>query len=299
MSLTIASGIEDASGPADGGPVRTAYVVAEFRGGACDTVKLDATFRYAATEPEFDFSRTMPIRPPLEAGAVTTIFFPAYLHQPRSGDPVAAGYGLQGLELPEGSIACLTGLARVRDLAGLPLMLNLELRPHWEGATPYQTIEGWETRDNDEAQPEIYAFPRELPVTRSMLQGKVEAFAVSDVRRLAETVEFSDAGLKIRGVGGIGGRGRFMYLAEMKSTPVQRGRILVAEGAVARGGFSLGLVREGQWLAQAAVTRGGRFIVVVAAPEDGVYSVVLANNLPGPSLWNEFTIRKVGWVVPR
>lgn len=283
----------------DGGPVDSSFLVAEFRGGACETVKLDVTFRYAATEPMFDFSRTMQIRPPLEAGEVTTIMFPAFAHGPRTGDPVAAAYAVEGLELPAQSVDCLTGFSRVRDVSGLPLLMNVSLPPRWEQATPYQTIEGWEERNDGEVQPEIHAFPVDLPVTRSMLRSPVEFFSPSDIRRRADTVALSDGSWAVRGIGGVGGSGRFMYLAEMNDRYVEKGRLLVAEGTVDRGGFSLGLVRDGRWAAQATVVRPGRFFIVVSTPESGVYSVVLANNLPGPSLWNEFTIRKAGWIPGR
>ncbi len=36
-------------------------------------------------------------------------------------------------------------------------------------------------------------------------------------------------------------------------------------------------------------------MVVVRVPEDGVYAVVLANNLTGRSLDNSLTIQRIGW----
>jgi hypothetical protein len=276
--------------------VHSEYVVAEFGEGSCDELKLDVTFRYAATEPAFDFSRSIQVRPPL-TGDATRVFFPAFFHRPRMNERVKAGYGLKGLELPASAADCLTGLYRVRDVRGVPLLMSLQLPPGWREATLYQTIDGLERRSGAEAQPEVYAFPPDLPVTRKMLTSPVTPLTSADVMAQARNVSTRGDGFQVRGVGGIGGEGRFLYLAETRPRAARIHDLFVAQGTIVRGGISLGLVQAGEWLAQVPVTRPGEFVVVIQTPKDATCSVVLANNLPGPSLWNELTIRRAGWIV--
>jgi hypothetical protein len=143
----------------------------------------------------------------------------------------------------------------------------------------------------------VYAFPPDLPVTRKMLTSPVTPLTSADVMAQARNVSTRGDGFQVRGVGGIGGEGRFLYLAETRPRAARIHDLFVAQGTIVRGGISLGLVQAGEWLAQVPVTRPGEFVVVIQTPKDATCSVVLANNLPGPSLWNELTIRRAGWIV--
>jgi hypothetical protein len=275
-------------------PVTVDYVVAEFAAGACELLKLDVTFQYFATEPIYDFSRTVQVRPPLDAG-VTRLFFPAYAHPPRPGESPKTGFGLRGIVLPVAAEKCLTGLSRVRQPT-MPLLLSLHLPPAWEDATLYQTIVGAESRSNGSNHPNVFTDPPEFPVTRSLATAAVRGFSTDAVAEIANTMEYHDGTWSARGVGGVGGRGPFLYLVRMQPASAAAGSLLLARGYLEEGGISVGLVRNGKWEAQVAVTEPGEFVAIARAPSDGEYSVVVANNLQGSSLYNNVVIRRLGWV---
>ncbi len=268
------------------------YIVAEFGGERCDTSKMDVTFKYTATEPQHDFSRTIQVQPP--ADGRTQVFFPAYSHRARADEPVHSGYGLAGLELPESAAGCVTKLARVHDTRELPVLMQLQLPPRWREATLYGTLIGLESRRDGTDEPVIHTYPASLTVPRAMTLSTLRPIDRDDVVRQSGTVSITDRGWRVSGVGG---RGRFLYLAETKPRHVERGSIVLARGRLVRGGISFGLVRDGGWVAQVSVTVPGEFIAVVEAPDDGEYEVALGNYVVGPSLRYEVAIDRAGWAL--
>ena len=123
--------------------MHVAYVVAELGGSRCDALKIDVTQRYVAREPQYDFTHTVTVPAPLSDTPVQ-LFFPAYFHNPGSTDPTKEAFAFAGLELPGTAADCLLRLSRVRDVSQMPVLLDLQLRPHWEQVTPYSTIAGVE-----------------------------------------------------------------------------------------------------------------------------------------------------------
>ena len=180
-------------------------------------------------------------------------------------------------------------------MAGLPLLLDLNLPPGWEQVALFQTIEGIETRQVGESTPDIYTFPNDLPVGRSVIVQPLAPLMESDIERRSSTLAVGPNGWSVDGAGGVGGRGPFLYLAQMKPRAARQGDLLLAQGRLEHGGLSLGLVKDGQWIAQVPVTTPGDFVVVIRVPLDGAYSVVLANNVTGRSLDNRLTIDRIGW----
>ena len=73
------------------------------------------------------------------------------------------------------------------------------------------------------------------------------------------------------------------------------GERLVAEGTLDRGGLSIGLVTDGRWSMQVPITQPGRFLAVIEVPADGQYALIIANNLRGPSLRNQFALTRLAW----
>jgi hypothetical protein len=205
-------------------------------------------------------------------------------------------YSLAGLDLPRESAACLSGLYRITSVSGLPLVLDVNLPSDWEHRTLFHTLDGIESRRAGELSPDVYTFPPELPVGRSLVMRPVQALSALDIEERSATLETADERWRIDGSGGVGGRGPFLYLAKMKAQPARAGEMLLARGRLEAGGFSLGLVSDGLWVAQVAVLTPGDFVVVIRVPADGEYSVVLANNLPGRPLHNQMTIERIGWV---
>jgi hypothetical protein len=280
-----------------GDGVHTEYVVAEFSAADCDELKLDLTFRYVSTEPAFDFSRSVQVRPPLDGADVTRVFFPAFFHRGRSDQRIQGGYGLKGIELPASAASCLSGLYRVRDVSGVALLLNAYLPPGWEQATPYQTIDGWEHRRNAQEQLDIYAYPPDWPVTRNVITRPVTALGSDEIAKRSKTLTVGAEGWRVNGIGGVGGEGRFLYLAELHPREMKKGAVLIAQGRIDDGGISIGLVQAGRWIVQVPIVKVGNFVTVINVPADGPYAVVIANNLPGPSLRNDLIIRKIGWAL--
>jgi hypothetical protein len=272
------------------------YIVADFGGERCDALKLDVTFRYRAVSAFNDFSRSMQVRPPIAPASATRIFFPAYFHTAHSPSREATTYGLGGVELPAAAAPCLTGLSRIRDVTGLRMLPVLTLPPAWEQATLYYTIDGLEGRARGAEFFDVYTSPADLPVGRSLLRRPVQPIGEGDIERRAGTLRTSSGTWSVSGEGGIGGKGRFLYLAQMKPRQLRGGEYVIARGRLAGGGLTFGLVQAGNWVAQVGVTKPGEFVVVVQVPHDGAYALVLANNLPGPSLRNDLTVTTIGVV---
>lgn len=273
--------------------------VAEFGGTSCDMLKLDAYLRYEAAERQFDFTRHLSVQPPLSATTPLRVYFPAYFHRPRViGDKyhLTAGYQFVGLEVPESAAACVLRLARASNLATLPLLFELRLPPGWERADRFQTITGRERRHNGDVVPAVYTAPSDLAVGRQVLMRPLEPLDAGDIAKRSPTLDTTGSAWTNRGVGGVGGKGPFLYLFEMRPRLLTAGSLALVQGTIERGGVSFGLVKDGQWLEQAHVLSAGEFTAVVRVPADGEYSLVLANNLRGPSLRNDLVIHRVGWV---
>jgi hypothetical protein len=269
--------------------------LAEFGGSSCDSVKLDAVFRYAAALPQNDFSRPLTVQPPLSKRPIR-VLFPAYYHRLSPGNSAAMDYAFVGLDIPESAQACLTQFARVSDTSRLPLLFELRLPPQWESADLFETIDGIESRTNPEQTPPVYTFPPDLEVGQKLLKLPIEPLDASKIFRRSPTLDTSNPQWTAKGVGGVGGKGPFLYLFEMQPAPFEEGRLALVEGFIKKGGISFGLVSGGEWIAQVGVTRPGEFIVLVRVPMTGMHKLILANNLHGPSLENDVTIRRVGWL---
>ena len=280
--------------------VHPELVMAEFGGPTCDSLKLDAVFRYQTSESRYDFSRTMAIQPPL-SDTPLRVFFPAYLHRPLTDEVQRAAMGLSdyrlaGLDLPERAQSCLLRLARVTDTQALPVLVEWRLPPRWEQADLFQTITGLESRTNGDEAPAVFTFPADLEVGRQLLMAPLESLAARDIAQRSPTLNTDTAQWLNQGVGGVGGKGSYLYLFEMQPREISEGRLALVQGYIKKGGISFGLVSEGAWIAQAGVTHPGEFTVVIRVPATGRHSLVLANNLIGASLESDVTIRRVGWV---
>jgi hypothetical protein len=91
----------------------------------------------------------------------------------------------------------------------------------------------------------------------------------------------------------------YAYGAVSKPLRLPKGAMVAAAGRVEKGGLSLGLLDSAdRW----AVTTGnvpiarGPFRVAVEAPSDGVYRIVLANNLPDGETEIDARVAEVGLV---
>jgi hypothetical protein len=91
----------------------------------------------------------------------------------------------------------------------------------------------------------------------------------------------------------------YAYGAVSKPLRLPKGAMVAAAGRVEKGGLSLGLLDSAdRW----AVTTGnvpiarGPFRVAVEAPSDGVYRIVLANNLPDGETEIDARVAEVGLI---
>jgi hypothetical protein len=276
------------------GAVESGLIVAEFAEGACDTLKFDMTLHYAASPAVYDFSRSIRVEPPLEDRGIRRIFVPVFSHSiPSTG--MDGVFGLSAIDVPAASANCVTGLYRARSVAGLPVVIDVNLPNRWQEVTPYHTIAGLERRQSGETSPELYTFPPGLEVGRSLITQEVARIVDADIESRSQTLAITPSSWRVSGAGGIGGRGPFLYLAEMKPRDTKAGDIVLARGRLEKGGLSLGLVENGEWVVQVPVVTVGEFVVVIRAPRDGRYSLILANNVTGWSLDNRLTIDVLGW----
>jgi hypothetical protein len=72
------------------------------------------------------------------------------------------------------------------------------------------------------------------------------------------------------------------YLLEGKPLPVRKGGQFIAVGELEAGGLTIGFLKDNAWLGSRNIVEPGWFAVAIQAPDDGVYSLVIANNLKAP-----------------
>lgn len=281
--------------PTDGG-VHAAYVVAYLGGANCDAMNLRVTQRYHSMTKGYDFSHSAVVAVPLVDEPVA-LYFPAYFRNPGSTSAGDEPFSFAGLELPGEHASCLVRMSSLNDVAALPALLDLRLRPGWERVTPYATISGVEGRQNPA---ETYTFPSDLARSevKKSLAATPTAFVPGDILKVSPTFEMNGLAWSARGVGGVGGRGPLLYLVEMKPRRLLKGTTFIAEGTIEKGGVTFGMVSNDLWVVQLHVVQTGEFSVVIKVPEDGDYKVVMANNLRGMSLENQVSVSRAGLIAP-
>jgi len=105
-------------------PIQTEYLVVEVTGSG-RTVPL--LFHYEAEDPLRDFTRAVQLRLPPGAGdaaPITRVFFPVYY---------ASGSRFTGFSVPRQDESLVAGAYRVPEWRDLPLLLNVNLYPDWDG----------------------------------------------------------------------------------------------------------------------------------------------------------------------
>jgi hypothetical protein len=110
----------------------TQFLEVDLNEAACGP-RPSVTFRYDASDPEFDFSRTVILNRRSALPGPTRVFFVAYEH-------------FKGLELSDTSPGCFVSASRVVDLRALPLLLDITIAPDWERQPLHQRLARWEGR---------------------------------------------------------------------------------------------------------------------------------------------------------
>jgi len=267
------------------------YLVAEFNAESCDYLRVPFTIRYESEieSPDVnisrDFSRTIILDLPHPANAPNWTFFPVYYTQTSN---------FKGIEIyHQGAAACLTGLYRVKDLSKIPLLLTLTLPPGWEQVTRYQTMAKWETSRID-THLSVYTLPEDLPVGLSLLKSTPSSLEHNIVFQ-ADTVKTETNRWIIKGPI----EQQYSPLVQMHDKDLRMGSYFMAQGELYEGGLRFVLLNKTQaeqWVDQVEVADAGRFTVIIEIPDDGIYSIKLANHLKEHSLKNDFIITGIGWV---
>ena len=288
-AFSLASADDLTSLPQEGRTATDLYKLV-LGGSSCRQLALSLTLRYQTSHANPNFTRTETVRlaqPP----ATTVAFVPGYSYRsPAREDGQAVWYRPLAFEVTDAEASCVVGVSRVDDVRSLPLIVASVLPGEWRQAPPYQTLTLWENRKHLTptlaADPAVSVLPDLSAVTTLLSRGPT----------LADVAHVDGQQLSVHGRGGLGGRGQSFYLAELPDVAMSQGQQLVATGDLVSGGLSLGLVQQGRWVGQVAITRPGPFVALVAAPASGHYHVVLANNLQGRFEGNDFMLTHFGLV---
>lgn len=264
------------------------FYVAEFGGRSCDLGQVDAEIRYQPSASSIDFSRPVHVRVPDAATDVTRVFIATFT-SPESESP-RDRYRFAGLSVPTAATRCVQRLGRVRGADHWPLLLDVNIHPRWRDQPTYQALAHWE-RPSAAGDRRSFTFPIDVPVRREeWARGLKVLEADVDYRSHIATVV---APGQLR----IGGRisQPSAYLVAWKPGAAAADDLLVVEGELREGAFTVGLQREGQWTAQLPVTTPGLFRAAIRVSSGGVYAPVLSNSVSGPWSPVSVNITRIGW----
>jgi hypothetical protein len=271
------------SGP-DANGIAMEYLVAEVAAGCHDDV-VPIRVRYEASERFVDFSETLAVVTPQESGEPVTVFIPVYSDLTSVNG--RGRFAFSHLEIRDGQSSCLSRVSRVRDFSRLALPLFVTLRPGWATERAYQSFGTTTDVMRIVSAPEFMSIPGGL-----FRQGLQPAF-LSGVEYKSKIVERLDSEWVVAGRAD----GAFTYLSKGRDQTLQKGALLLGSGKVEDGGFVVGLQQGGRWVRQLTISHPGSFRLAIEVPEDGAYSLVLANHL---LRWRTTSFRfdRVGWLLP-
>jgi hypothetical protein len=280
--------------------IGTAYLLVDVNPTRCDSWNFSALFRYDASVKGIDFTTRVAVpmvHTPL--GSSLKILMP--VHSAWFGLPVYGGWSpdlsvhsskFSGIDLSSRDVTCVASISRVGDLGTFPVLVSAVLGPDWRTASHYQTMSGVEGREDGVAfHVRLYPTLPTLEVGRSVISQPTtdpwpHAVVTSKVAASAPA-----SGLIVDGRP----EGGYAYLWQSRARAISRGTCAVADGELAAGGLTFGIVRNGQWYQQVNVVKRGRFMAAGCALEDDSYSIVLANDNPAGGV-TRARLEKIGWV---
>lgn len=277
--------------------MQTEYLSLEFGGAGCADALVRVAVDYDNDAGQAAFGRQLQFQPAREDGTAARAFLPVYFYG-NGGDPHPAQvrFAFRGVTLTPSNRACLSEISRVTDTSALPLLLDLSMPPRWTLATRHQIVRGWE----ESVRPEtfnIYVSPNVKSVSRLESTATLEPIDEAQLAERVSHLNFQDGALVVNGSGGLGSAGRYSYLALFRPAALPRGRRLIAEGELRRGGLTIGLISDGRWVVQVPVTSIGKFMLVIETPEDLPHATVaIANNITGWSRRTDFELSRFGWL---
>lgn len=276
--------------------MQTEYLSLAFGAGCADAL-VRVAIDYDGDAAQAAFGRELSFQPARDEGMVTRAFLPVYFYLGSDPQPAQLRFAFRGITIADSNRGCLSEISRVTDTSTLPLLVDLSLSPRWPLATRHQIIRGWEESLRPDAF-NIYVSPGVNSVSRVAFTAALQPIDQAQLSERVEHLSFGgDGRLVVNGSGGLGGAGRYSYLALFRPADVTRGRRLIAEGELRRGGLTIGLISHGQWAVQVPVTSIGRFMLIIEAPQDlPDATVAIANNITGWSRHNDFELTRFGWL---
>lgn len=271
--------------------VRSALLVIEVGGLACDETVVPVRVSYEPVATTDNLSRTVTIRVPDAAAAITRTHMPVF--QPTAPDPVSVPYRFIGLDVPSGFESCVTRIGRIEGAEKYPLLLDASLPPEWADLPLHQTLVGWEESPFDR-DVTIAVFPAGHHVSR--------ADWTKAVQPLGDGVEYTSRAARVMPAGEVAIASRRVrpneYLVAWRPDQREREDLLIVQGELRSGSIVVGLQRDGQWVAQVPVNTTGAFRVAIRVPETGPYAAILANHVT--SRWSliDAQIDRAGWIRP-
>ncbi len=301
--------------PALQGSVSADYLVAEFCNQHCDYSTVWPILRYGddSVSGRPSFSRSMRINLANFDTMSRRVFFPAISYNEAS---CGSAY-FKGIEMSREQVDCLCGLYRVKDPSQFPLLLTMSLPVTAGDNNLYQMLAAEKTNG-------IYTIPANMSDTlvKELLRHPLSSLTPDEIVFKADNVYLKANQWVIKGYArsqpdpynqpaldrtqSLVARTLFVEqsvgivdtdLLRTKDIRLKKGNYFVAQGRLYVGGFTLGLMKNGQSAGFVNITDRGLFTVIIEVPADGLYSLGLANNLDGyTSLENRFVITKAGWV---
>jgi hypothetical protein len=298
------------------GSVSADYLVAEFSGDQCGHSTAWPVFRYASDWSRCDFSRSISINLTNSEMGTTRIIFPAISYNFKYFGGRHYTY-FKGIEMSRVQASCLRSLYRIKDPSRLPMLLTATVFPTGEHGTLYQTIASLEADD-------IYTVPVNMSntVVKGLLERPITPLTTNDIAFQADIANIGTDQWIIKGhatpqddpytspasdqTHSTLARASFadVNIAKVdtdllitKDTLLSKGTYFIAQGELYTGGVTFGFIKDGRTAGYVSVVDRGRFTVIIEVPEDGLYSLGLANNLDlYTSLENRFIVTKVGWI---
>jgi len=296
------------------------FIVAEFSGKDCGYSTIWPVLRYNKTGwsgiEEFrgdhsitypyraDWSRSINVNLAQSGASGTRLFFPAWRL-------------FEGIEVPNENVGCFRGLYRVKAPEKLPVLLTVTIPVIGNHAALYQRLDIEDSR--------IYTIPLNLSKTNivELLNKKIENVALGEITFKAPILKVIGDRWEIYGYAKPGvdvncqpTKDRSLSVVANKFSAdvsvnqidtdllitkpklLAKGSYFIAHGELFVGGFMVGIIKDGNSAGYINVTRRGPFTAIIKVPEDGLYSIGLANNIQWyTSLENRFIVEKIGWVI--
>ena len=269
-------------------------LVADVSAAGCPAERPALTFSYQSPDPAVDFTRRYDVAVPAD-GRIVKVFFPIYETGAASPDPALLRFG--GLDVDETELPCVKRIARFVEPDTFPLLLPAVLPANWRSLPLHQTLRGWETPAlSDPTRHRSYWAPAGLRAA----QPRLLALSATTGRRIDGGVEYRapiarldrQASVIVDGVA----ENPSAYLVAWKEAALASHSVIVAEGTLERGGFTIGLTDAAGWVERIDVQTPGPFRAFVQAPREGRYQVVIANSVKDAANKSRFTVSRIAIV---